>query len=136
MTKKRAKSTGIGLRKRGRRDFLRIASASGLACILPSGLRVIDDRAMAQPSGSAYTGTYWVFIHAGGGWDPTSLCDPKGMATANENDPINRYLTSDIRTAGNINYAPIDGLDAFFTSRASELLVINGIDVQTKFGTA
>lgn len=86
---------------------------------------------MAQPSGSAYTGTYWVFIHAGGGWDPTSLCDPKGMATANENDPINRYLTSDIRTAGNINYAPIDGLDAFFTSRASELLVINGIDTGT-----
>lgn len=131
MTNKQKNKASIGLRKRSRRDFLRIASASGLACVLPSGVRVLNNRVLAQPSGNAYSGTYWVFLHANGGWDPTSLCDPKGSASQNEQDPMNRYLTSDIRTAGSINYAPIDGLDAFFANRASELLVINGVDTGT-----
>ena len=112
-----------------RRDFLKIASASGLACVLPSGLRLT--RAQAQPSGFGYDGTYWIFLHAGGGWDPTSLCDPKGRANENENNPMNRYLTSDIRTAGNINYAPIPGLETFFDTHFSRLLVLNGVDTGT-----
>ncbi len=68
-----------------RRDFMRMASWAGLTCVLPS---VMDPlRSSAQPiSGSAYTGTYWIFMHAGGGWDPTHLCDPKGRATDNENN--------------------------------------------------
>ena len=112
-----------------RRDFLRVAGASGLACVLPSGLRIMQ--ASAQGGAAGYTGTYWIFLHAAGGWDPTHLCDPKGRANENENDPMNRYLTSDIRTAGNINYAPIDGLDAFFTRNSSQLLVLNGVDTTT-----
>ncbi|MBW2589079.1 MAG: hypothetical protein JRD92_19440 [Deltaproteobacteria bacterium] len=63
-------------------------------------------RSSAQSiTGSAYTGTYWIFMHAGGGWDPTHLCDPKGRATENEDNPMGRFLKSDIRTAGNIEYA-------------------------------
>jgi len=98
---------------------------------------VVDPlRGQAQSiTGSAYTGTYWIFMHAGGGWDPTHLCDPKGRENENENDPMGRFLRSDIRTAGNINYAPLgeDGtaLDAFFQEHYQRLLVINGMDTGT-----
>lgn len=117
-----------------RRDFLRMASWAGLSCVLPS---MVDPlRGSAQPiSGSAYTGTYWIFMHAGGGWDPTHLCDPKGRAAENENDPMGRFFRDDIRTAGNIQYAPLgeDGaaLDAFFQEHYQRLLVINGMDTGT-----
>ncbi len=117
-----------------RRDFLRIASWAGLTCVLPSVLDPLRGSAQSI-SGSAYTGTYWIFMHAGGGWDPTHLCDPKGRANANENNPMGRFLKSDIRTAGNINYAPLgdDGtaLDAFFQTHYQRLLVINGMDTTT-----
>ena len=117
-----------------RRDFLTMASWAGLSCVLPS---VVDPlRGSAQSiTGSAYTGTYWIFMHAGGGWDPTHLCDPKGRVNENENDPMGRFLRSDIRTAGNIEYAPLgdDGaaLDAFFQEHYQRLLVINGMDTGT-----
>ncbi len=107
---------------------------AGLTCVLPS---VVDPlRGSAQSiAGSGYTGTYWIFMHAGGGWDPTHLCDPKGRANENENDPMGRFLKSDIRTAGNIEYAPLgdDGtaLDAFFQEHYQRLLVINGMDTGT-----
>ena len=111
-----------------------MASWAGLTCVMPS---VVDPlRGQAQPiSGSAYTGTYWIFMHAGGGWDPTHLCDPKGRVNENENDPMGRFLRDDIRTAGNINYAPLgdDGtaLDAFFQEHYQRLLVVNGMDTGT-----
>jgi hypothetical protein len=111
-----------------------MASWAGLTCVMPS---VVDPlRGQAQSiTGSAYTGTYWIFMHAGGGWDPTHLCDPKGRTNENENDPMGRFLKSDIRTAGNINYAPLgdDGtaLDAFFQEHYQRLLVINGMDTGT-----
>ncbi len=52
---------------------------AGLTCVVPS---IVDPlRGSAQSiAGSAYTGTYWIFMHAGGGWDPTHFCDPKGRA--------------------------------------------------------
>ena len=116
-----------------RRDFLRIASWTGLTCVMPA---VVDPlRATAQTSATGYNGTYWIFMHAGGGWDPTHLCDPKGRTNENENDPMGRFLKSDIRTAGNINYAPLGGdmlaLDGFFQSHYQRLLVINGMDTGT-----
>jgi len=108
-----------------RRDFIRIASWAGLTCVLPSALDPLRSSAQSV-SGSAYTGTYWIFMHAGGGWDPTHLCDPKGRATANEDNPMGRFLKSDIRTAGNISYAPLGddqtALDAFFQTHYQRLL--------------
>ena len=87
-----------------RRDFIRMASWAGLTCVLPSAVDPLRGSAQSI-TGSAYTGTYWIFMHAGGGWDPTHLCDPKGRATANENNPMGRFLTSDIKTAGKIGRA-------------------------------
>ena len=53
-------------------------------------------------------------VNAGGGWDPTSICDPKWRAYEEEQDPMNYYFTGDIGTAGNIRYAPVAGNQAFF----------------------
>ena len=117
-----------------RRDFLRIASWSGLSCVMPTTLATWE----ASAQSNTYTGTYWIFMHAGGGWDPTHLCDPKGRASENENDPMGRFNRGDIRSAGNINYAPIDidleagqTLDTFFQTNYQRLLVLNGVDTGT-----
>ena len=74
-----------------------MASWAGLSCVLPS---VVDPlKGHAQPiAGSAYTGTYWIFMHAGGGWDPTHLCDPKGNNGAGP-DPMGRFEPAAIRQA-------------------------------------
>ncbi len=116
-----------------RRDFLRIASWAGLTCVLPAAVDPL--RATAQTNSAGYTGTYWIFMHAGGGWDPTHLCDPKGRADGNEDNPMGRFLNGDIRSAGNINYAPLGddqtGLDLFFQNNYERLLVINGMDTGT-----
>jgi uncharacterized protein (DUF1501 family) len=112
-----------------RRDFLKLASMAGLGVVaggLPFGR---DARA------EAYTGPLWVMIHAGGGWDPTSFCDPKGAI--DPDNPINNYPTTAIESAGAISYPNVqDGNgvsfnQAFFQKYASQLTVINGIDCAT-----
>ncbi len=105
-----------------RRDFLKIAGFAGLSVVTPRGL-------FAQSGGGG--GPYWVFVHAGGGWDPTSLCDPKGARSAEEEDPMNHYLAGDIGTAGNIDYAPVAYNAEFFQKHYRRTLVINGVDTQT-----
>ena len=60
-----------------RRDFLRLASYAGVSLVTPLGL----GRAFASDhnlSSEPYSGLFLVTIHASGGWDPTSFCDPKG----------------------------------------------------------
>ncbi|PRP98093.1 hypothetical protein ENSA5_30780 [Enhygromyxa salina] len=109
-----------------RRDFLKLAGLAGLS-VIPS-----SSAATGEPGASpAYEGTFWIFVNAAGGWDPTSLCDPKGRANEMEPDPMNMYFTGDILSAGNINYAPLGYNDTFFQKYYQDLLVINGIDMQT-----
>ncbi|MCU0680674.1 MAG: DUF1501 domain-containing protein [Polyangiaceae bacterium] len=112
-----------------RRRFLQLASLAGLSVVAPVGLNGIN-RLRAQEQ--RYDGPMWFFVHAGGGWDPTMLCDPKGIA------PINRNYTADqIGRVGNIAYAPIvynEGAysnQAFFTKFGSRLCVINGVETMT-----
>ncbi len=106
-----------------RRSFLRLVAASGLALGLPARAeRAADD---------LHEGPYWAFVHAGGGWDPTLLCDPKGRASEAEEDPVNTYFTDDIEEIGPFHVAPVEGHRAFFQRFRDELLVINGIDTQT-----
>jgi len=107
-----------------RRDFLKLASSAGLALAFPS---LIPSRAEA-----AIDGPLFVFIHADGGWDPTSLCDPKGFLSESEENPMNKsYAAADIGNAGNIRFAPVGGNQAFFEKHHSKLLVVNGIDTET-----
>ena len=124
-----------------RRNFLKYTSAVAAMALLPSSAQA-----------STYTGPLWVFVQASGGWDPTSLCDPKGYLGeiddggnfVRENNPMNNsYANTDIATSSSaqaIKYAPISGTDdnntvydfsTFFDTYGSELLVINGIDTQT-----
>jgi len=106
-------------------------------------------RSQALAAGADYSGPLWITIHAEGGWDPTSFCDPKGYdGIANKDDParINNYDKNSIQQIGNFNIAPppdsflADGVNydatlydsaSFFTKYLDKLLVINGIDVQT-----
>jgi len=115
-----------------RRDFLKLASMTGLAVVAGGSTQ----------SYAGYTGPLWIMIHAGGGWDVTSLCDPKGNMGAGDPSPMNHYLASAIKKAGNIPYAPLEtstalnGLvytanDDFFQANYQDLVVINGIDNAT-----
>jgi hypothetical protein len=110
-----------------------MASWTGLSCVVPTTLGALRASAQVSP----YTGTYWIFMHAGGGWDPTHLCDPKGDNGSGP-DPMGRFAPSAIRQAGNIRYAPIDidvaaglTMDTFFENNYQRLLVINGIEMGT-----
>lgn len=109
-----------------RRDFFKAAGFAGLTLASPFGF---SRRALAQDG--PYSGLLWIMVNAAGGWDPTSLCDPKGRANENEQDPMNMYLTADIEQAGNIRYAPVAGNAAFFQKWYNRLTVINGVDTAT-----
>ncbi len=80
----------------------------------------------------------WVFITADGGWDPTNQWDPKGSEIVNYNGSVNRYSGNDIRSIGNINYAPVpsgvttsDQLHAFTQKHYQNMMLIHGIDQGT-----
>lgn len=109
-----------------RRDFLKLCGAAGLVASAPA---LLPRRAHAQDD--AAEGPFWVFVHASGGWDPTSLCDPKGRASEDEENPMNHYFTADIGEAGNIRYAPVGENQVFFDKHFRRTMVINGVDTQT-----
>jgi uncharacterized protein (DUF1501 family) len=115
-----------------RRDLLRMSVTAG-GMLLCGGVRM----ALAQ---QAYSGPYWLFVEADGGWDPTSFCDPKGAGLGPDGQ-INTYDQGDIRQIGNIRYAPppdafandtsLYSNRAFFEAHYQRLLVINGINYGT-----
>ncbi len=114
-----------------RRDFMRMTvTASGM--LLCGGARL----AMAQ---QAYSGPFWLFVEANGGWDPTSFCDPKGSGLGPNGD-INNYDQNDIGQIGNIRYAPppdsfsnssLFSNQDFFEAHYQRLVVVNGINYGT-----
>lgn len=115
--------------KKTRRDFLKLAGAAGLAVMAPLTLR--GKARAAEATDMPWTGTFFVTVHAGGGWDPTSLCDPKGRANEATEDPMNMYFTGDIGQIGNISYAPVGSNQTFFEKHYRNVLVLNGVDTQT-----
>jgi hypothetical protein len=114
-----------------RRDFLKIASTAGL------GVAAASLPFSSDASAETYTGTFWVTINAGGGWDVTSFCDPKGSKGMTDVDPMNHYLATDIGTAvgsaSNMKYAPdpAGNNKAFFDKYCKDLCVLNGVDTST-----
>jgi uncharacterized protein (DUF1501 family) len=128
-----------------RRDFIQMLTAAGMTASLP------------LTASKAYAATapdhFLVMVNAGGGWDPTSLCDPKGNSS--------QYLSErpDARNEGSINSVaintetkrnPVSGMtwsdtprinnnddttarvdnqfQNFFTTYHDKLTVINGVD--------
>ena len=85
-----------------------------------------------------YSGRFFVFVQADGGWDPTSFCDPKINWKGER--IINRWAQDmgedDIPRAGNIPYAPWADNKRFFENHYDKMLVINGVDAQTNSHTA
>ena len=128
-----------------RRDFLKLASCAGMSVMAPAAFGGRDlSYGRRGIHSEAHTGTFFIFIHAGGGWDPTSFCDPKGSNGPNDPNPMNHYEKSMIGQAGNIRFPmefpdmnnPEQGIGtglipAFFEEHYKDLLVINGIDMQT-----
>jgi uncharacterized protein (DUF1501 family) len=119
-----------------RRSFLKLMGSVGGASILPMSL--------VRPAFGATPSRFLITVSASGGWDPTSLIDPKGNALrADGLGPVNNYSSTQIKTIGNLRYAAYaDGvaapettsaghLDTFFAKHYQRLRVINGIDTQT-----
>lgn len=115
-----------------RRSFLKLAALSGVSVMSPT----LMQRA-AYGAGRRYDGPYFILVHAGGGWDPTYLCDPKGSdGTVNINRAFTKAQIAPIgpfRTPpstvdyGAAGMKPFD----FVTKYQGQLLVINGIDTTT-----
>jgi len=115
-----------------RRSFLKLASVAGLGVVGPTAFGENNSLiSKGRTSYAPYEGNFWIFVNLGGGWDPTSFCDPKGANYVDEPDRMNNYLADDIETAGNIRYAPVAGNAAFFQKYYERIMVINGIDMQT-----
>lgn len=127
-----------------RRDFIQLLAATGMTASLPLTSSKVH---------AAAPDHFLVIVNAGGGWDPTSLCDPKGnlsqylseRPTARNNGSINSVA---INTTTKRN--PVSGMSwsdtprindndevtarvdnqfqNFFTTYHDKLTVINGID--------
>jgi hypothetical protein len=117
-----------------RRRFLQVAGLAGLAVMAPIAPRAVRAGAVK------YKGPFWIMVNAGGGWDPTMLCDPKGGDPMDPKAPNHSYTAKDILKAGNISYAPtelqsnnvlVQSCDQFFQAHHKRLLVVNGIDNST-----
>lgn len=111
-----------------RREFLRLCGMAGLAVTAP----FLPSPARAQDEG--YEGVLYLVVHAGGGWDPTSFCDPKGTPDPDAPNPMNHYLRDDIRSPNGpspIRWAPFAENDEFFERHYEKMLVFNGIDTST-----
>jgi len=116
-----------------RRRFLSLGILSGLtAGVSMSARRLLHAQPVPPTSAlQPYTGRFFLMVHAGGGWDPTMVCDPKG-------GEINRGFTAaQIGRAGNLAYAPVEYAGAMYSNRQffekfhSRLLVLNGVDTAT-----
>ncbi len=101
-----------------RRDFIKLLMSSSL--ISPSLLN-------AGEAFTPYTGELFIVVHANGGWDISSFCDPKA-------DPlINNWAKTQsiVNTTSQIKYAPFAKNANFFETHHQDMLVLNGIDTQT-----
>lgn len=110
-----------------RREFLKLCGLAGLGLAVPYRAGAGNaDRTESEP----YPGPYYVVFNASGGWDTTSLMDPKGT------EGINRlYKEGDILTRGAHQFAPskkhaTGGMsnEDFFAEFGAELFVVNGLD--------
>lgn len=111
-----------------RRTLLKLMAGSALTLSAPFSVRAASAASSEQ---------YFVFLCADGGWDTTSLLDPKGDIRASGGGTVNRYARTAIKQVGNIRYAPWGigndpgTYDYFFKTYGRELLVLNGIDMET-----
>lgn len=122
-----------------RRDFMKLASCAGLSVVTPSVFAGRDLSGNQRVNKDPYAGKLFLMYNAGGGWDPTHMCDPKPKASENDPDPMTNIL--EVETSGNISYPAAfpeeqymlagAGITEFFRTYYDRLTVVNGIDMQT-----
>lgn len=118
-----------------RRELLKAMAAVGM--MPASGL-------LATPAHAAvtrYEGPVTIVLFAEGGWDVTSLCDPKaGLIRppgTNSDVRINNWSqNASIASAHGIDYAPFADNANLFTNHGSKMMVLNGLDAQTNAHSA
>ena len=127
-----------------RRDVIKLLSLAGLTAICPVGMRSVS---AAEPK---YKGPYWIMLNAGGGWDPTILCDPKGGKLKDPANPDDGFTADSVNhfekavDVGPFKAAPVNWEDdfggtiyelysskRFFEDHGSRTLVLNGVDTTT-----
>lgn len=127
-----------------RRDVVKLLSLAGLATICPAGISSVSAE---EPK---YKGPYWIMLNAGGGWDPTILCDPKGGTLKDAAKPEQGYTAESVNhfdkgiAVGAFNAAPskweetfgdavveLYSSEGFLTDHGSRILVVNGVDTTT-----
>jgi uncharacterized protein (DUF1501 family) len=118
-----------------RRALLKAMAATGL---FPAAGLLSNQ---AHASGTRYSGPVYIVLFAEGGWDVTSLCDPKDglIVPPGRNDEVrinNWSATDSIQTASGIQYAPVADNQALFTNHGDKMMVINGLDAQTNAHSA
>ena len=136
-----------------RRNFMKMMAATGMATTLPLSIK--------QANAAGLSDKFLVVVNMGGGWDPTSICDPKGYKTDADGNMIDGvYKSKSSTNMGNINRVQVDsnkrfgdiqwsgipdtadnnadtrGLieaqyDDFFNTYGDRLVVVNGINTQT-----
>jgi len=111
-----------------RRIFLKTMASSATLAAFSS----LSNSVWAAPS--EYEGRFLVVLQMDGGWDVTQLCDPK-TNTPGELDINNWANSSEIQTAGRIQYAPVASNQRLFENHHQKMLVINGVDAQTNSHT-
>ncbi len=117
-----------------RRNFLKIAAMTGLAVAAPRTARAL----------TPYAGPFYVMISARGGWDPTYLCDPKPKGGPfnrlydydPDTDKVGPFRFADIPIPANLVADPMSlpylmKSGDFFSKHAQNLLVFNGVNMQT-----
>jgi hypothetical protein len=129
-----------------RRDFVKLFGFAGLSVFVPSLLG--RDAHAEDPT---WGGPYFLQMHAGGGWDPTILCDAKltagGATPVYENALVTEVqnlngivvpVTARGGTAGTrkfllrgANDSTIEDPLQFFQTVGKDVLVFNGVDTQT-----
>ena len=105
-----------------RRNFLKNVSASGMVLMAPLSL---SSKALAATELTP-VGQYFIFAHLGGGWEPTTFCNPQGNKlrstvgaelgknanqVRNASSPVNKFPASAIRRAQDI-YAGTSSINA------------------------
>jgi hypothetical protein len=127
-----------------RRDVIKLLSLAGLAAICPAGVSSVT---AGEPK---YKGPYWIMLNAGGGWDPTILCDAKGGKLKDPANPDQGFTADSVNhfekteTVGPFKTGPssysenMNNVDVelysskrFLTDYGSKILVLNGVDTTT-----
>ncbi len=127
-----------------RRDVIKLLSLAGLTAICPVGMRSVS---AAEPK---YKGPYWIMLNAGGGWDPTILCDPKGGKLKDPAKPEDGYTADSVNhfekgvDVGPFKAAPVNweqdfggtvyelySSKRFLEDHGSRVMVVNGVDTTT-----